>query len=203
MYFRRNAPQVVTYKVEWYNSKGKTIKKTEERLAKEGETVAVTDKDKKVKGYVFDKKNPKNNLQDVVAKDGSTTLKLYFKKKTSNPSSDEPDKPSKEHDSNNSGGGNSSNSSTTVNTTNSNNNKNVVDDSNKFYPILVCPKDHAPSMSVDTWENDATATAKIPRTGETETTTCWPYVVLLLSGAIGLIVFSKRRENGSDEPEEL
>ena len=195
LYFRRNAPQVVTYKVEWYNTKGKTIKKTEKRLANEGETVAVTDKDKKVKGYVFDKKNPKNNLQDVVAKDGSTTLKLYFKKKVSNPS-----EPSKEHDSNNSGGSESSSSSTTVNTTNNNNNKNVVDDSNKFYPILVCPEDHAPSMEIDTWEYKPTqSTAKIPRTGETQTT-CWPYVILVLS-SIGLIVLLSKRKG--DEPEEL
>ena len=198
LYFRRNAPQVVTYKVEWYNAKGKTIKKTEERLANEGETVAVTDKDKKVKGYVFDKKNPKNNLQDVVAKDGSTTLKLYFKKKTSNVS-EEPDKPSKENSSSNSGSsGNSSSSSTTLNTTKNNNNNNngVVNNSN--YPILVCPKDHAPSMSVDTWENK-TETAKIPRTGENETN-CWPYVILILS-SIGLIVFLNKRKE--DEPEEL
>lgn len=75
----------IKYMVEWYvpnaNYSGYEVKKTDLlRTGTTGKDVKVTDADKILDGYTFD---PDNNLNVLTAKinaDGTTTLKLYFKK---------------------------------------------------------------------------------------------------------------------------
>ncbi len=78
-------PKDTTYMVEWYDTNGNIIKKTETRYAKVGTEVTVMEADKVVEGYIFDATNKNNILTAIVAEDGSTTLKLYFTKENSDP----------------------------------------------------------------------------------------------------------------------
>ncbi|MBQ9631870.1 MAG: InlB B-repeat-containing protein, partial [Lachnospiraceae bacterium] len=53
---------------------------TKYRVGTTGNSIKANDNDKKLRGYVFDEGNPKNVLEAIVAEDGKTELKLYFKK---------------------------------------------------------------------------------------------------------------------------
>lgn len=75
-----NVPTATTYKVVYYDVAGNAIKTTETRDAMSGDTVTITDDDKTIKGYTFDEDNANNCLEAIVAKDGTTVLKLYFTK---------------------------------------------------------------------------------------------------------------------------
>jgi len=75
-----NVPTQTTYKVAYYDKSGNEIKAAETRIAMSGETVTIINDDKTIEGYTFDEDNANNFLEAVVAKDGSTVLKLYFTK---------------------------------------------------------------------------------------------------------------------------
>ena len=65
-----------SYTVTWYDTEGKTLN-TETRTGIPGETVAVTEADKTLEGYLFDAENSQNVLETVL-EDSGTELKLYF-----------------------------------------------------------------------------------------------------------------------------
>ena len=65
-----------SYTVTWYDTEEKTLN-TETRTGIPGETVAVTEADKTLEGYLFDAENSQNVLEAVL-EDSGTELKLYF-----------------------------------------------------------------------------------------------------------------------------
>ncbi len=69
-----------SYTVKWYDTEESEIKKSETRSdTAAGETVSVTEDDKKVAGYTFDANNQGNKLSDTLKASG-TVLVLYFTK---------------------------------------------------------------------------------------------------------------------------
>ncbi len=76
LYFKK----IISYKIEWYDKNGNSIKNSEVRNGVLGSLVSVTEKDKVVEGYKFIKDNSKNILSGEVNSDKELILKLYFKK---------------------------------------------------------------------------------------------------------------------------
>lgn len=76
LYFTRNE---ITYKVEWYDENGTSIRTSEIRKGYENEEVTVTDEDKSVTGYTFDESNVANILKQTLNGEDKV-LKLYFTK---------------------------------------------------------------------------------------------------------------------------
>lgn len=66
------------YKVEWYDIYDNKLKSDEYRTGIIGNEVQVNDEDKIINGYIFDEKNTKNILKEILKDDGTTILKLYF-----------------------------------------------------------------------------------------------------------------------------
>jgi len=66
------------YKVEWYDINDNKLKIDEYRTGTIGNKVQVTENDKVISGYIFDAKNEKNILEEILEEDGSIVLKLYF-----------------------------------------------------------------------------------------------------------------------------
>ncbi len=66
------------YKVEWYDIYDNKLKSDEYRTGIIGNEVQVNDEDKIISGYIFDEKNTKNILKEILKEDGTTILKLYF-----------------------------------------------------------------------------------------------------------------------------
>ena len=173
------------YKVQWYDTKGKMIKEEQTRKANIGDKVSVTEQDKVVKGYTFDKGNTKNKLTDIIKEGEETVLKMYFKKKKT---SNQPSKPSEEKPSSPSGESSKSESKSESSSAPviTNNNNNNVDGTKKpyvpynfNYPRIICPQDHSP---------------KVPRTGEEERSSAWPYVVLVLAAGVLVILNRKNKK---------
>ena len=54
------------------------LKSDEYRTGIIGNEVQVNDEDKIINGYIFDEKNTKNILKEILKDDGTTILKLYF-----------------------------------------------------------------------------------------------------------------------------
>ncbi len=75
LYFEKGASY--TYTVEWYDTDGNSLKEKETREGTVGEKVKVTEADKEISGYTFDKENPGNVESDTLSETG-TILRLYF-----------------------------------------------------------------------------------------------------------------------------
>ncbi|MCI8949897.1 MAG: doubled motif LPXTG anchor domain-containing protein [Lachnospiraceae bacterium] len=96
LYFTKNPekPEMVDYKVEWYDKDGRQIKDTATRQAEKGTKVEAVKEDKLVKGYTFDATDDRNVLvSDPVDPDGNTVLKLYFIKDPDPTDPTDPTKP--------------------------------------------------------------------------------------------------------------
>ena len=83
------------YMVEWYDVTGKKIKDPDQRNGIIGDVVSVTELDKIINGYIFDKDNKENVLNSKLEY-SDTVLKLYFIKKediSNNPDKKEENNP--------------------------------------------------------------------------------------------------------------
>ncbi len=69
-----------TYKVQWFDKDGKSIKNEETRRGTAGWPVSVSEGDKLVSGYEFDSGDNRNLESAILAADHTTVLKLYFAK---------------------------------------------------------------------------------------------------------------------------
>ena len=79
--WKKSGPQTAEaeYTVLWYTTDGDLIRSADIRTGTVGNSVAVTDEDKTVPGYVFDAGNPGNVTEATLAPSG-TSLILYFYK---------------------------------------------------------------------------------------------------------------------------
>lgn len=78
--YYNHAAITVHYRVEYYDKKGNIIKETSYRTDFEGETVAPTDEDYIIDGYIFDEADNRNILSKELKENEENVLKLYFYK---------------------------------------------------------------------------------------------------------------------------